>query len=295
MPERLTGDLQIPDRWIPSLAALSPRVRTAVEQAVAFHLDQPGTQVELSPLAGAGINRVYRLRVEEKSFCFKVYTQDQKARVFREVGGLSLLHEHGVHIAPLLHYAQFTDNPQYAVMAFLEGSHLGNASLSYTQLECLWRVTQQLHAITPSTIELPLWKIDWDIHARLEALRKDHATLESRHVTGDIAEARTLAGHWLRSGDPQVLSERGPVVFSRGDQNLANCLWDGTELRVIDLEYCGWNDRAFDLASLVEHIQSRGTSGDLWELFIDRFDLSSMERRRFKAAQRRLALSWLLS
>jgi thiamine kinase-like enzyme len=84
------------------------------------------------------------------------------------------------------------------------------------------------------------------------------------------------------------------MVFSRGDQNLANCLWNGTELHVVDLEYCGWNDRAFDLASLVEHIQSRGTPGDFWEWFIDRFDLSPLERRRFKAAQRRLALAWLL-
>src|SRR6202044_1029552 len=45
-------------------------------------------------------------------------------------------------------------------------------------------------------------------------------------------------------------------VLGQGDANLANFLWDGERVRIVDFEDSGTSDRAFELAVLVEHIST---------------------------------------
>ena len=108
------------------------------------------------------------------------------------------------------------------------------------------------------------------------------------------ALAASLIGDWLASADPaRFLEASDRLVFSRGDQNLANALWDGERIRFVDFEYCGWNDLARDLSLMTEHIQSYGTPIEDWDWYIDQFDLTPSQRRRALAGRRRQALSWL--
>jgi len=46
------------------------------------------------------------------------------------------------------------------------------------------------------------------------------------------------------------------AVLGQGDGNLANFLWDGGQVRIVDFEDSGPSDRAFELAVLVEHLSA---------------------------------------
>lgn len=289
-------ELLLPCRWGAALSAQKVGFGEELAEVVGTLVQDPPAvgspvavekQFEVQRLHGAGNNGVYRLCHAGEAFCLKIYRQDQRARALREVGGMSLLREQGQYVAPRLLWVGLANQPPFVLMEFLSGQHLGNARLSRRQLECLAAATRKLHAITPASLDVPLWNLDWDAAERLANLRQQHQALRSQSTTcTETAEAVRLTGSWLQGKDPALLAEKGPAVFSRGDQNLANCLWDGSELRVVDLEYCRWNDRALDLANQVEHVQSRDTPGTEWEWFVAQFDLSEAERKRFKAAQR---------
>lgn len=76
------------------------------------------------------------------------------------------------------------------------------------------------------------------------------------------------------------LSEVGPAVVGHGDPNLANYLWDGVRVRVVDFEDAGRSDVAYELATLVEHLSARGLDA---EAFCDRFEVDPV---RLRAARR---------
>jgi thiamine kinase-like enzyme len=54
---------------------------------------------------------------------------------------------------------------------------------------------------------------------------------------------------------------RGDVVLGQGDANLANFLWDGTQIRIVDFEDSGPSNRTFELAVLVEHLSAWSDAG----------------------------------
>jgi len=157
-----------------------------------------------------------------------------------------------------------------------------------------------MYAITPESIGAGLWSVYGDAHTRIRLLRRHDlkARILRRPRPSALAplalEANSLVAAWLKGSDPGILAQPASLVFCRGDPNLANCLWDGQHLRIVDFEYSGWNDRAFDLADLVEHVQSRGTPDEEWAWFVEQFALSPDERMRFQAAQQLIALFWLL-
>jgi thiamine kinase-like enzyme len=83
------------------------------------------------------------------------------------------------------------------------------------------------------------------------------------------------------------------MVFGPGDGNLANYLWDGTRVQVVDFEDSGRSDRAFELAEITEHVSSWvGPPLDV-PSFLAHFDLTSAEASRLRDCRRLLALVWL--
>lgn len=97
---------------------------------------------------------------------------------------------------------------------------------------------------------------------------------------------------WSRGPELDLLRQASEPVFSRMDTSLANLIWDGSTIRVVDLEYSGWTERIFDLAEQVEHVQSRDTPESSWDWFLQRFPLRPEERICLKPAQRLLAFDW---
>jgi aminoglycoside phosphotransferase (APT) family kinase protein len=104
---------------------------------------------------------------------------------------------------------------------------------------------------------------------------------------GVIAEAHAAAGEWLARSAADELVEPRNVVIGHGDPNLANYLWDGNRVRIIDFEDAGQADLAVELANLVEHLASRGTD---WSSFLAQYQVDA---ERLLSARRLWAAFWL--
>ncbi|MFI7634275.1 phosphotransferase family protein [Nonomuraea sp. NPDC049400] len=87
---------------------------------------------------------------------------------------------------------------------------------------------------------------------------------------------------------------RAPPVFGTGDGNIANYLWDGTKVRVIDFEYSGRSDRAFELAEVTEHIAVWENDPAGMTAVLERLELTAGEAARLTECRRLMALFWLL-
>jgi thiamine kinase-like enzyme len=76
-------------------------------------------------------------------------------------------------------------------------------------------------------------------------------------------------------------------VLGHRDPNLANYLWDGRRVRMVDFEDAAISDPATELAIMMEHLSWRGVDADnLWA----RFDV---DQGRLLAARRLWAMFWL--
>jgi thiamine kinase-like enzyme len=102
------------------------------------------------------------------------------------------------------------------------------------------------------------------------------------------AAAYDAAVDWWGGPDPTLLRTRPPVtVLGHGDANLANYLWDGRRVRIVDFEDATVSDPAAELANLVEHISARHLDG---AGFCARFDVDPV---RLLASRRLWAMFWL--
>lgn len=112
---------------------------------------------------------------------------------------------------------------------------------------------------------------------------------------GHVARAMDAGLSWLaRSALGNTARPRVPPAFGPGDGNLANYLWDGTRVRVVDFEDSGLSDRAFELAEITEHVGSWVEAPLDVAAFLDGFDLTPAESSRLPECRRLLALVWLL-
>ncbi|MFF4574769.1 hypothetical protein [Streptomyces sp. NPDC001410] len=70
--------------------------------------------------------------------------------------------------------------------------------------------------------------------------------VDMRPQTGGLVRRAMDVGlSWLARSGLEADTSRGPEVFGPGDGNLANYLWDGSRVRVVDFEDSGRSDRAF--------------------------------------------------
>ena len=99
-----------------------------------------------------------------------------------------------------------------------------------------------------------------------------------------------LDSGWAERSAPPTLQP----VFAQRDPNLANHLWDGREVRLVDFEKSGRGDRAGELADFVEHITVWAHADIDAEAFLDRFDLSPGERQQIRQLRRLIAAFWVM-
>jgi aminoglycoside phosphotransferase (APT) family kinase protein len=157
-------------------------------------------------------------------------------------------------------------------MTVLPGDPL-SGSLTTPQLTALGDAVSTLWSITPADLR-PI-----DVPALVE--RTVRALTALRSTPGVIGEA---ARAW---SVPEGVFEVHDPVVAHGDPNLANYLWDGTRVRIVDFEDAGSGDRTFELANLVEHLSGRETE---WASVVRRFD---PDPDRFHAARCLWAGFWL--
>jgi Ser/Thr protein kinase RdoA (MazF antagonist) len=213
----------------------------------------------------------------------KRYTSWDRGEHRREWTVLQLVHDHAPDLAPVPLRADLDADPPTVTMSRLPGVPLG-ATPAPAQLEALATAITQLWEVPrPSSqpVALPAWEDDLAFARRL--------TSGPRPPGGIVAEAFDAAVAWWDGPDPELLGTPPPdLVLGHRDPNLANYLWDGNRVRIVDFEDAGPSDPATELAILVEHMSARDTpADDLLAAF------PAVDPQRLRAARRLWAMFWM--
>lgn len=224
----------------------------------------------------------------------KKYRQLDYGQPEREWRALELLNKYAPGLAPAPVTADLEADPPTVVMSRLGGAavvgpingHLADAlavavtGVQQTIPQC---VLERVPARAGHPVEL------------LEQVRSWWAAVLPSHEELTVRDAFCEAGRWME--EPMLeglLAQPGTPVFGTGDGNLANYLWDGTNVGVVDFEYSGRSDRAFELAEVVEHISVWRNDAAGMTAVLERFELTVHEAARLTECRRLLALYWLL-
>jgi Ser/Thr protein kinase RdoA (MazF antagonist) len=210
----------------------------------------------------------------------------------REWNALTLLAEFAPGLAATPVRADLSADPPVIEMSQLPGVPLGDAPLSAAQADALALALGRLwNAVPPAR----LTDLDGSGVNASQLAGSVTRMLAAHHAIGDRAlvhRAWQAGADWF-SGAFDGLSGGG-VVLGQGDSNLANFLWDGTQVRVVDFEDSGPSERAFELAILVEHISAWSDASMSADDFLALFDLDAAEQVKLREYRRLAALFWLL-
>ncbi|MGH8887691.1 MAG: phosphotransferase family protein [Egibacteraceae bacterium] len=252
-------------------------------------------EFEVQRLYGGRNNPLYRFRPPGGRWCcLKLHLVDDRQRAQREWQALRLLSGRGEPAVPRPVYHRPSDSRPALVMEFLDGTPLGDRSLGPARLAALRAALQAMYTITPDKVHEPMLEVVTTAAGMVKRMRERWRVLAGKPpIDGTRASLLDAWRAWNAGPDPQFLSASAPAVFGRGDPSLGNCLWDGSRVALVDFEYAGWTDRAFELGDLVEHPQSRATPDTTWEQLIEGFGLTDQEHARYMAARRLLCFFWL--
>jgi Ser/Thr protein kinase RdoA (MazF antagonist) len=190
--------------------------------------------------------------------------------------------------------ADLDGHPPAITMSWLPGEPLGTGVLSPAQMRALARSLDQLWQPAPPAT---LAASPGGAPNPAAFTSQVGAILAAGHDLGDdplVHRARAAAAAWLDSGALDRQSPAGShTVLGQGDSNLANFLWDGHRVRLVDFEDSGPSDRAFELALLVEHISAWSGAHLDADTFLALFHLTKAETARLLQFRRLAALFWL--
>jgi hypothetical protein len=210
----------------------------------------------------------------------------------REWRALTLLADHAPALAPEPLRYDPAETPPSVTMSRLPGEPL-SAPLTDAQVTALAEAMSACQTAIPAA---DLAALPPRLLHPLDALQNLRAWSQRIPPPADAVTAAALAGarDWL--GRPRldaVFAAEPPPVFGTGDGNLANVLWDGSRARLVDFEFSGRSDLAYELAEVAEHVSAKNVlaPGDL----LDRFEPTPSERSRLRECRRLLAVFWLLA
>jgi aminoglycoside phosphotransferase len=219
---------------------------------------------------------------------FRSADRDEPAR---EWAALKLLAKHASGLAPAPVRADLDAAPATIEMTWLPGTELGGPTLTPAQTQALAAALDRLWSCVPSPRGHPATAPNAD---RLTA--KVRSMLTAGLAMGNdpaVTRACATAAAWLDSGALNRPYPGGTSVLGQGDPCLANFIWDGTLIRIVDFEDSGPSDRAFELAILTEHISAWSDARLNADDFLALFDLTGAEAARVHVFRCLAALFWL--
>lgn len=230
----------------------------------------------------------------------KRYRSWSRGEPAREWAALTLLAEFAPGLAPAPVRASLQADPPEIVMSFVRGTVPG-ARVTPHDAEALGVALDRLWGSVPRARLAPAFGTE-PMPAAFARRVRSMAGSARPVPDGLLARQALSAGTaWLASAaldrrcaadDDDVLGQG--AVLGQGDGNLANFLWDGGQVRIVDFEDSGLSDRAFELAVLVEHLSAwPGARLDTGP-FLARFCLTGPEKTRLTECRRLSALFWLL-
>ncbi|MEU4227511.1 LLM class flavin-dependent oxidoreductase [Nonomuraea sp. NPDC026600] len=198
----------------------------------------------------------------------KRYRSTDHGQPEREWRALELLNQYAPGLAPAPLTADLAADPPTVVMSRHGGAsvhepirgHLAGAlaeAVTRVQQAVPQPVLERLPARAGHPVEHLQQVRAWSATAPSDGDPASTLTLTPASTTASadaVADALREAANWVEQPRlAELLARLGTAVFGTGDANLANYLWDGTDVRVIDFEYSGRSDRAFEVAEVIEH------------------------------------------
>lgn len=222
---------------------------------------------------------------------FQSWNRDEHRR---EWDALVLLMAWAPGLAPEPLNANLSGNPPTVVMSRLEGQPLEHP-IRPAQLKAMVETVDALHRAVPGEV-LRTFPVrvgaPGEFSSQIRAQCGEVPPLGPDLVVRQAFEAGSA---WIdRTTVPDPDDGQVESVFGLADGNLANCLWDGERVRLVDFENSGRSDRAFELADISEHLSTWLGAGVDAQVFLANFDLTARENRRLRDARRLFALFWLL-
>jgi aminoglycoside phosphotransferase (APT) family kinase protein len=210
----------------------------------------------------------------------KRFTSWSRGEHRREWAVLSHVNAYQPDLVPVPVAADLDADPPWVTMTVVPGSPLGD-EITAPQLDALANAIRTLWRVPLDGVEtIAPWRSPLPFARRL--------TDAGRPIGGIEAAAYDAAVAWWRGPDPALLDAPvGRCVIGHGDPNMANYLWDGRRIRIVDFEDAGVSDPAAELAVLVEHLSARNVDAEAFRARLD------VEPERFRAARRAWAMFWL--
>lgn len=210
----------------------------------------------------------------------------------REWRTLRLLHAYAPQLAPVPLGARLGDRPPSVVMSRVPGEPLRGTVVTPERATALAESVRALHERVPRRVAGALpWRRGHQDEV-VSILRHWNAHRSPAAAEPPVARALDAGMAWLRTR-PFTDPDGWPPVLGPGDGNLANYLWDGARVRVVDFEDAGRSDRAFELAEITEHVAAWVDTVFDAAAFLDLFELTAGERIRLRQCRRLVALCWL--
>jgi hypothetical protein len=215
----------------------------------------------------------------------------------REWQALTLLARYAPGLAPRPVRSHLLADPPEIIMSRLPGEPLGTQSASDAQTAAIAGAFHLLHQAIPVAV---LGTVDGVGHGGgpqsfSDGVRKLAAGCPAGSLDPLPRRAYDRVIAWLDRGGARALDLRAlHPVYAHGDGNLANRLWDGSRVRLVDFEGSGRGGRAQELADFVEHITVWAHAGIDAGAFLGRFDLSPAEHRQISELRRLHAAHWLM-
>lgn len=246
--------------------------------------------------------QTHQVSVEEtRRVVVKRFTACDRGEPAREWRALRLLAEHAPGLAPEPLRADLDASPPLIEMSLLPGVPLGGQPLTAAQQRGVVLALSQLWTAVPAS---RLGRVDGERGNPEQLLQEVTKLAASDQDMGGDPVVRCAFGagrEWLAAavapGGVLSASASPPApeqVLGQGDSNLANFLWDGERVRLVDFEDSGSSDRAFELAVLVEHLSAWLEAGLDEAQFLGAFDLARGEQARLAECRRLAGLAWLL-
>ena len=212
----------------------------------------------------------------------------------REWRALHLLAAYAPGLAPAPCEADLTAAEPVVVMSRLPGGPLRGRIAGRERTGALTAAVRRLHGAVPADVLRSRVPLRPGHQRELVAHLHTWEPPQALGRDGEVARALRLGLEWLAgSGLEEAWPTGVTPVFGAGDGNLANFLWDGTLVRIVDFEDSGLSDRAFELAEITEHVGSWVEQPLDVPDFLERFDLTDAESARLHECRRLLALVWL--
>jgi Ser/Thr protein kinase RdoA (MazF antagonist) len=221
---------------------------------------------------------------------FRSWARDEHRR---EWHALTMLAAYAPGLAPAPLGADLDSVPPYVRMSRVPGCSLAGQIVTAACLDAVAAAIERLHAAVPAEALAAVRPQRWLAAGAISRLESYAAVRRPDHADRVVRSAFDAAVHWLACAaepDPDALTS----VFGQGDGNLANYLWDGQRVRLVDFEDSGRSDRAFELAAFAEHLSVWQDAGVDTDALLARFEFTPAQRARILFFRRCFGFFWLL-